>query len=321
MTATIRRNSAHRAAGGTDPGPHRGLLRRRSARRAPRLRPAQEEGPPRHPRSDHRRRPGPHLRARPRPEVADWVGGAPWPVRLLIVVGRVRPDLRGARRCPFELVGRPWSTTSATACRTETPGCGSATRLKEAGPGDGPRRSALRPDLRAIRRFDSWWLIGGLMFFGIALVLNFVYPVLIMPRFNKFTPMPEGELRTRIEEIADWPRRRSRASTRWTARSGHDGATPSWPASARPSASWSTTRCSTCRSSRSPGRRPRDRPLPPQPHPQDVPVRRAARCSSRWPFVQYVAGSDTVLGWAGVDDLGRPGGGAGLPARLRRRRR
>lgn len=53
-----------------------------------------------------------------------------------------------------------------------------------------------------IRELDSWWFLGWAAFMAIQIVLVFVYPVLIMPRFNKFTPLEEGPLRTRIEEVA-----------------------------------------------------------------------------------------------------------------------
>ena len=59
------------------------------------------------------------------------------------------------------------------------------------------------PLLAAIHSFDNWWLIGGVAIFVVQVFFAFAYPVLIMPRFNKFEPMPEGEVRTRIEDIAD----------------------------------------------------------------------------------------------------------------------
>jgi STE24 endopeptidase len=46
-----------------------------------------------------------------------------------------------------------------------------------------------------------WWVYGwaGLMLVMIAMVV--IYPTLIAPLFNKFTPLPEGALRTRIEAL------------------------------------------------------------------------------------------------------------------------
>lgn len=48
---------------------------------------------------------------------------------------------------------------------------------------------------------DAWvYCWGG--FVAFELLLTFVAPVLIMPLFNKFTPLPEGELRQAIESYA-----------------------------------------------------------------------------------------------------------------------
>ncbi|OVA13955.1 Peptidase M48 [Macleaya cordata] len=43
--------------------------------------------------------------------------------------------------------------------------------------------------------------LWGFMFV-LALVMMTLYPILIAPLFNKFTPLPEGELRTKIENLA-----------------------------------------------------------------------------------------------------------------------
>lgn len=44
------------------------------------------------------------------------------------------------------------------------------------------------------------WLIGFILGFQILMV--FLYPTVIQPLFNKLTPLPEGELRNRIETLA-----------------------------------------------------------------------------------------------------------------------
>ena len=48
---------------------------------------------------------------------------------------------------------------------------------------------------------ESWWLWGFALIFGVALLANLIYPTIIAPLFNKFTPLPEGELRREIEEM------------------------------------------------------------------------------------------------------------------------
>jgi STE24 endopeptidase len=58
------------------------------------------------------------------------------------------------------------------------------------------------PIYAVIRATDLWWLYAWFLLVGVMLLISFVYPVLIMPRFNKFVPLPEGELRSSIEAVA-----------------------------------------------------------------------------------------------------------------------
>ncbi len=48
-----------------------------------------------------------------------------------------------------------------------------------------------------------WWVWGFALLFGFQLLMMVLYPKLIMPLFNKLTPLPEGELRTRLLAMAD----------------------------------------------------------------------------------------------------------------------
>ncbi len=48
-----------------------------------------------------------------------------------------------------------------------------------------------------------WWVWAFAVFFLFQLVMMVVYPMLIMPLFNKFTPLPEGGLKTRLMELAE----------------------------------------------------------------------------------------------------------------------
>lgn len=48
---------------------------------------------------------------------------------------------------------------------------------------------------------DTWWLYVWLFWSGFNLLLMFIYPTWIAPLFNKFTPLPDGELRQRIEAL------------------------------------------------------------------------------------------------------------------------
>ncbi|MGI8774712.1 MAG: M48 family metallopeptidase [Actinomycetota bacterium] len=49
---------------------------------------------------------------------------------------------------------------------------------------------------------DRWWLWGWGSFTVLTILLTFLFPLLIAPLFFKFTPLPEGELRTRVLQLA-----------------------------------------------------------------------------------------------------------------------
>jgi STE24 endopeptidase len=50
---------------------------------------------------------------------------------------------------------------------------------------------------------DAWWLWGFGLLFGVQLLMLVLYPRLILPLFNKLTPLPEGPLRERLFALAD----------------------------------------------------------------------------------------------------------------------
>ncbi len=49
---------------------------------------------------------------------------------------------------------------------------------------------------------DTWWIVAQIAFFAFQLLMIVVYPILILPLFNKLSPLPEGELRDRLEALA-----------------------------------------------------------------------------------------------------------------------
>jgi STE24 endopeptidase len=49
----------------------------------------------------------------------------------------------------------------------------------------------------------AWWVWGFALLFGFQLLMLVLYPKLILPLFNKLTPLPEGEARTRLLALAD----------------------------------------------------------------------------------------------------------------------
>lgn len=71
-----------------------------------------------------------------------------------------------------------------------------------------------------------WWVWGFALFFGFQLLMMVLYPRLIVPLFNKLTPLPEGELRTRLMALSE--RTGFKASTieviDGSKRSGHSNA-------------------------------------------------------------------------------------------------
>jgi STE24 endopeptidase len=50
---------------------------------------------------------------------------------------------------------------------------------------------------------ESWWLWGFALLFVVQLLMLVLYPKLILPLFNKLTPLVEGDLRTRLLALAD----------------------------------------------------------------------------------------------------------------------
>ena len=48
-----------------------------------------------------------------------------------------------------------------------------------------------------------WWIRGFALLFGFQLLMMVLYPKLIMPLFNKLTPLPDGDARSRLMALAD----------------------------------------------------------------------------------------------------------------------
>jgi STE24 endopeptidase len=48
----------------------------------------------------------------------------------------------------------------------------------------------------------NWWLWAAAVVIAVQLLLLLIAPAIIMPLFNKFTPLPEGELRQRLFALA-----------------------------------------------------------------------------------------------------------------------
>ena len=48
---------------------------------------------------------------------------------------------------------------------------------------------------------DWWWILLGCIYFVFSLGISIIYPIFIAPIFNKFTPLEDGQLKTRLEEL------------------------------------------------------------------------------------------------------------------------
>jgi STE24 endopeptidase len=53
------------------------------------------------------------------------------------------------------------------------------------------------------RAGELWWLYVWLVWVGYSLLMMMIYPAFILPLFNKFTPVEEGELRARIAALLE----------------------------------------------------------------------------------------------------------------------
>ena len=48
---------------------------------------------------------------------------------------------------------------------------------------------------------DFWWLTGWVALMALMIAMTVIYPSVIAPLFNTFTPLPQGQLKTRIEAL------------------------------------------------------------------------------------------------------------------------
>lgn len=52
-----------------------------------------------------------------------------------------------------------------------------------------------------IENITLWWFVGFLALLGVVILANLIYPTLIAPLFNKFTPLNDENLKSRIESL------------------------------------------------------------------------------------------------------------------------
>ena len=50
---------------------------------------------------------------------------------------------------------------------------------------------------------EWWWILLGIVYVVFSLGISVIYPIFIAPIFNKFTPLEDGELKTRLETLLE----------------------------------------------------------------------------------------------------------------------
>ena len=85
---------------------------------------------------------------------------------------------------------------------TQTPGGFVADLVKGLVVGFVIQTLLLLPLYWLMRTTDLWWVFGWLVFFGFSVVMATLFPVVIMPIFNKFTPLEDAELDARLRALA-----------------------------------------------------------------------------------------------------------------------
>ncbi len=55
--------------------------------------------------------------------------------------------------------------------------------------------------VKIMQSVDNWWLWGFVFVFAIILVINMIYPTLIAPIFNKFSPLQDDDLNEAIQKL------------------------------------------------------------------------------------------------------------------------
>ncbi len=54
------------------------------------------------------------------------------------------------------------------------------------------------PLFAVIRSSDLWWVLGWVVFAAVQLSIGILFPIVVFPLFNRYTPLEEGELRDEI---------------------------------------------------------------------------------------------------------------------------
>ena len=134
------------------------------------------------------------------PNLLDALDVTAWPLRLAI--GAAVVLLAGTvASVPFD-AWRELSYDKRWGFSTQTPRGFAADQVKGALVAIAVFSVLFVPLWAVIRATDLWWLYGWLVVASISLLIGVLAPVLIMPIFNKFTPLADADLRDELLGLA-----------------------------------------------------------------------------------------------------------------------
>lgn len=133
------------------------------------------------------------------PAILDAVGG-PWPARM-VVMAALLSLYDTATSLPLDAwrqlhYDREWGF-STTTTRTFV-----IDQLRNVAVSTALLSVLLVPLWAVIRARDTWWILVWAVLVGFSVLLAFLLPAVILPVFNKFTPLADAELRARLLEVA-----------------------------------------------------------------------------------------------------------------------
>jgi STE24 endopeptidase len=129
--------------------------------------------------------------------------GMPWGVLVVsAAAGAALVAVVSLASLPLSFV-RGYSIEQAWGLSTQSPGDWVSDQLRSLAVG-GITGAVGAAVLIAVVRWQprSWWLWGWAAFTLLSALLTFVYPVLVAPIFNRFTPLEDRALATRIRTLA-----------------------------------------------------------------------------------------------------------------------
>ncbi|MHB8342235.1 MAG: M48 family metalloprotease [Mycobacteriales bacterium] len=126
--------------------------------------------------------------------------GLGWELGLLLGVGEL-----GIALALLNLPGSAWRQLAwdrQWGLSTQTTKSWVADQVKVLAVGLVIGAAVAEPVYAVIRATRWWWLITTTILAGFSVAALVLVPVVILPMFNRFTPLADGELRTRLERVA-----------------------------------------------------------------------------------------------------------------------